>query len=93
MYRYCFLALWLAVAAGAAPVYPVKRSANGRYLVDSAKVPFLIAGDSPQSLMVNLSTNDADFYFANRRSNGFNTVWINLLCTTYTAGNPRRNDV
>jgi hypothetical protein len=36
--------------------------------------------------MVNLSTTDADMYFANRKSHGFNAVWINLLCNTYTAG-------
>jgi hypothetical protein len=62
------------------------KSANGRHLVDQANVPFLIAGDSPQALMVNISTSEADMYFANRQSYGFNAVWINLLCNTYTAG-------
>lgn len=68
------------------PAYPVKKSANGRYLVDQKNVPFLIAGDAPQALMVNLSEADADFYFANRKSYGFNTVWINLLCKPGTGG-------
>jgi len=75
------------VTAGAAPIPTVKKSANGRYLVDSNKVPFLIAGDSPQSLIVNITTNDADMYFANRQSHAFNSVWIDVLCTTYTSGN------
>lgn len=69
-----------------AQAYPVKQSANNRYLVDQLNHPFLIIGDSPQALMVNLSTSEAELYFANRASYGFNTLWINLLCATYTAG-------
>ena len=38
--------------------YPLKASPNQRYLVDQNNVPFLILGDSPQSMMVNLSTGD-----------------------------------
>ncbi|HVP10013.1 MAG TPA: DUF4038 domain-containing protein [Phycisphaerae bacterium] len=69
-----------------AQAYPVRKSANSRYLVDQLNRPFLITGDAPQSLMVNLSTSEAEMYFANRASHGFNAVWINLLCSTYTAG-------
>jgi hypothetical protein len=85
---FCALVLTLAVAsqATAAPVYPLKKSANGRYLVDQNNVPYLITGDSPQALIVNLSEAQADTFFADRSSNGFNTVWINLLCNTYTGG-------
>src|SRR5262245_49490640 len=54
------------------PAYPLKKSASGRYLVDQHNVPFLIAGDAPQALMVNITEDDADLYFANRRSHGFN---------------------
>jgi hypothetical protein len=42
------------------PVYPLRKSANGRYLVDQKGVPFLIAGDSPQALMVNFSEAEAE---------------------------------
>jgi len=66
--------------------YPLKKSANGRTLVDQNNAPFLIAGDAPQSLMVNISEADADLFFANRKSHGFNAAWINLLCNTGTAG-------
>jgi hypothetical protein len=67
-----------------AQAYPLKKSASGRYLVDQKNVPYLIAGDAPQALMVNLSEADADLYFANRQAHGFNTLWINLLCNDYT---------
>jgi hypothetical protein len=83
-------ALWLMLGAvvSGAPAYPLKASANGRYLVDQSNAPVMIVGDSPQALMVNLSTNEAAFFFANRAAYGFNTLWINLLCATYTGGRP-----
>jgi hypothetical protein len=70
--------------AGAA--YPVKKSATNRYLVDQNNVPFLIVGDSPQALIVNLTETEASAFFADRVALGFNTMWINLLCATYTGG-------
>ena len=68
------------------PAYPLKKSANGRYLVDSKGAPFLIAGDAPQALMVKLSEGDAELYFSNRVAHGFNAVRINLLCRPGTGG-------
>jgi hypothetical protein len=73
-------------ALPAAPAYPLKRSLTGRYLVDQANAPCLIVGDSPQSLIVNLATNDAAMFFADRNAHGYNSMWINLLCSTYTGG-------
>src|SRR5436190_305828 len=54
----------LARPLWAAPAYPLKPSANGRYLLDQNNVPCMIVGDSPQALMVNLSTNEAAYFFA-----------------------------
>lgn len=68
--------------------YPLEVSANGRYLVDQENVPFLLMGDSPQALIVNLSEAEADGFFADREASGFNGVWVNLLCGTYTGGRP-----
>ena len=67
--------------------YPVKiSSTNPRILVDQNNTPFLLTGDAPQALMVNLTATDAAFYLADRATNGFNTLWVNLLCNTYTKG-------
>src|SRR6516164_4159701 len=66
--------------------FPLKVANTGRHLVDQNGVPFLIAGESPQALMVNLSEKEAELYFANRKSHGFNAVWINLLCRPGTGG-------
>jgi hypothetical protein len=62
------------------PAYPLKASANNRYLVDQNNTPFLMVGDSPQQLITNLSPQAAADFMANRRSYGINTLWINLLC-------------
>ena len=64
----------------AAPAYPLRVSADHRYLVDSNGVPFLIVGDSPQTLTVNASPADAASYMADRKRYGINSLWINLLC-------------
>jgi hypothetical protein len=75
-----------ADTAATPAAFPVKVADGGRYLVDQNGTPFLIAGESPQALMVNLSEKEAELFFANRRSHGFNTVWINLLCRPGTGG-------
>jgi uncharacterized protein DUF4038 len=74
--------------AQAAPAYPLKVGPTGRYLVDRHGVPVLLTGDSPQALTVNLSPHQADGFFADRKAAGFNAMWINLLCSTYTGGRP-----
>src|ERR1039457_2631773 len=69
--------------------YPLKISgANPRMLVDQNNAPFLMVGDSPHSLLANLTAPEAKFYMADRAARGFNTVWIDLLSVGYTGGRP-----
>jgi Protein of unknown function (DUF4038)/Putative collagen-binding domain of a collagenase len=68
-------------------VLPLKLSANKRYLVDQNGKPFLIVGDSPQALIGNLSPHEAETYLADRQKAGFNAIWVNLLCDSYTGCN------
>lgn len=84
----CLLVLWLLSAseAGALPAYPLKVSANGRYLVDSNNQPSLMIGDAPQALFVKLSEAEAGLFLTNRASRGFNSLWVNLLCSTNNGG-------
>jgi hypothetical protein len=82
------LLLVLGTAAQAAsPAYPLKAGTNNRYLVDQNDVPFMMVGDSPQALIGNLSKLQAAQFMSNRRRYGINTLWINLLCASYTACN------
>jgi hypothetical protein len=73
-------------SAAAEPAFPLRMGPTHRYLVDRQGKPFLIVGDSPQSLIVDLSEQDANRFFADRQAAGFNAVWINLLRQTYTGG-------
>ncbi len=81
-------AMWQVAAAqpkargASSPAYPLKVSANGRYLVDQNNIPFLITGDNPHALIGMGSTADAENYFADRQAHGFNAVWMNMLVAT-----------
>ena len=69
-----------APTAGA-PAFPVKVSANGRYLVDQNNTPFLIVGDTPQGMISRLNEKEIDDFFADRQAHGFNTMgWVDVLC-------------
>jgi hypothetical protein len=83
-----FWAMWQVAAAqpkvrgASSAAYPLKVSANGRYLVDQNNNPFLITGDNPHALIGMGSTADAESYFADRQAHGFNAVWMNMLVAT-----------
>ena len=75
-----FLALMLAcLLASASPAWPIKKSANGRYLVDSAGTPFFVVGDSPHSMLCNLSDADVTNYIVDRKNHGFNAIYFELF--------------
>jgi hypothetical protein len=72
------------VSASSSSPFPLKVSGNGRYLETASGAPWLMVGDSPQSVIGDLSTSSASQYFADRESHGFSAIWINLLCDSYT---------
>jgi chitodextrinase len=74
----------MTAPAPTGPAYPLKVSAGGRYLVDQTGEPFLLVGDSPQSVIGNLSEAQWATYLADRQAHGFNALWVNLLCASYT---------
>ena len=74
----------VAQALHSAAQFPLKVSPNRRYLVDQRGRPFLVVGDSPQALIGDLSVKDAGTYLADREQAGFNAIWVNLLCNSYT---------
>jgi hypothetical protein len=82
-----FLAMAATASFAALPVFPLKPSANNRYLVDQNNVPFLMIGDAPQAMVGNLSVAQAKFFIKNRATYGVNALWVNLLCDSYTACN------
>jgi hypothetical protein len=79
-----FFALKPASFADAAPIqYPVKIAPDGRYLVGRDGKPFLMVGDSAWGLVGDLSPTDAQTYFANRASLGFNSVLTAIAVSNY----------
>lgn len=59
--------------------FPLQLAPGKRYLVDQNNKPFLIHGDSPWSLIVGLTKEEAEVYLEDRRKKGFNTILVNLL--------------
>lgn len=53
-------------ATPACPQFPLRVSPNGRYLETARGTPFLLVGDSPRSVIGNLSESSAAAYFADR---------------------------
>jgi hypothetical protein len=81
-----FFASSFTPARAAAPaVFPVV--AKGRHLVDQTGAPFMIVGDAPQAIINVPLTGPAslDMYFSNRQMHGINSLWVNLICDSYTA--------
>ena len=76
------------LATAAAPVIRFASGPTAAISSISRGRPFLIVGDSPQALVVERLAPRRDRFLADRAANGFNTVWVNLLCTTYTGGRP-----
>ena len=61
--------------------FPLRLSANHRYLVDEKGKPFLMVGDSPQGVMGRLTESQMDEYFADRQAHGFNAAgWVDVAC-------------
>ena len=87
--------LWNAVLSATpltSSVYPLHPSANGRYMLDASNAPFLIIGDAPHSILAKLNNSDAVTYLTDRGQRGFNALWIELLCDSYTFGYGNEGD-
>jgi hypothetical protein len=74
----CSALAGLLNAAGAGP-FPVRVAADHRHLVDQSGASFLIHGDTPWSLIVGLTRQEAEQYLENRRRKGFNSIIVNLI--------------
>ena len=66
--------------------YVTAVSAEGRFFVDQHGEPILVRGDSPWSLMVDVSPQDAERYFAKRSAQGFNAALVSLIGSTANGG-------
>lgn len=72
------------------PVYPLKLSSdpNDRYLVDQNNQPVLIIGDTPWSLINQVSNEDAELYLQDTAQRGFNSIIVTLVESHYVDDPP-----
>ena len=68
--------------------FPLRVSANRRYLQDSAGQPFLIKGEAAWSLIAELKRDDVELYLRDRRSRGFNTLLVSLIERRFATNAP-----
>ena len=70
----------ISPAAETPPVarFPLRASANGRYLVDAGGNPFFYQADTPWMLLFRLTLPEAEEYMADRRAKGFSALQIML---------------
>ncbi len=77
--RYIPLLLLLLQVSGAAPAFPLKVSADGRYLTDSASVTFFYHADTAWALTKKATLADAEEYFALRARDGFTAIHLHAV--------------
>jgi len=70
------LVTMIACPAFAGPAFPLKVSANKRYLVDQNNRPVFINGDTAWSLIAELSREDAEHYLKDRAARGVNSIIV-----------------
>ncbi|MBV8485340.1 MAG: DUF4038 domain-containing protein [Verrucomicrobia bacterium] len=63
--------------------FPLRSGSDGRCLVDQEGKPFMVIADSAWGLVGDLSPMDAEIYFSNRASLGFNSVLIAIAVSDY----------
>lgn len=69
----------VTVGSAAGPAFPLHTEAGKRYLVDANGQPFFIHGDTPWSLIVQLTREQVVQYLDDRKAKGFNTILVNLI--------------
>jgi hypothetical protein len=81
--RYIFIILSLITcsAVTARPNFPLKISENRRYFVDQDGKPFLYHADTGWQIFVQLTTAEAVEYMSFRKSQGFNTIQVQIVMT------------
>lgn len=68
-----------AGASGRAPSFPLRVSANHRFLEDAAGRPFLYTADTPWHLFTQLTREETERYLADRSERGFSAIQVMLV--------------
>jgi hypothetical protein len=68
--------------------FPLRIEPGIRYLSDASGKPFLIHGDTAWSLIAQLTKEEADYYLADRRAKGFNSLLVSLIEHQFSSNAP-----
>jgi len=79
-------------STSAAYTFPLKKSSNNRYFVDQNNQPFFINGDTPWSLIGQVSKTDADYYLNDAKNKGINNITVTLVEGYYADQAPANKD-
>src|SRR5262245_39040731 len=66
-------------AAGNAPEFPLRVSANGRFLVDQQNRPWRVQADAAWLMSSQATPAEVDTYLATRRAQGFNSFYLSAM--------------
>jgi hypothetical protein len=61
------------------PAFPLRPSANGRYLVDQGNRPFFYQADSPWVIVKNLTLPEVEEYLDARKAQGFTAIQVHAI--------------
>jgi hypothetical protein len=71
----------ISIQSSAQPHFPLKISDNGRYFIDQEGKPFLYHADTGWQIFTQLTTLEAIEYLSFRKSQGFNTIQVQIVMT------------
>jgi hypothetical protein len=77
-----------AATGGSGVSFPLKISANRKYLVDQNEQPFLIVGDAAWSMAAQPTQSDVTRYLDDRKSRGFTAILFEMMEHLYTSHTP-----
>ena len=60
-------------------VFPIRKSANKHFFVDSTNKPFFYNADTCWKLFWEFTSDEAEFYLKNRKETGFTVIQVQLL--------------
>ena len=82
------VALASVATAGENHLFPLRISQSKRYFEDMNGKPFLVHGDTAWSLIVQLDLKETEYYLAQRKAQGFNTILVNLIEKKFSKNPP-----
>jgi len=83
------LLMFFGVQQSSAADFPLKIGTDGRKIVDQSDVPFFFNGDTPWSLIGQVSKEDAELYLRDCADKGINSLIVTLVEGYYADNAPR----